>query len=149
MALPVEDEARAIVYVARRVQLRWRMEKKLLVDPLVVFDPATDDSGHRGIARAWLRVREVNPAVLAVLRVHLDVEQPAVLPLPDGWRSGHGLGQELAVCYDPQPAWPLRNQQSAIRQEGQAPGRLHFSGYDFDLERQALRFDDSSFGVDD
>jgi hypothetical protein len=70
------------------------------------------------------------------LRVHGDVEHAAVLSFPHLGRTLHGIGHELAVLDDPQPAGPLGHEQAAVGQKGQAPRRFE-SGRD-DLNPKCL-----------
>ena len=104
---------------------------------------------RRGIVRARLGIRQVNPAILGVLRMNLDVEQPAILAFPDRRRAGHGGRQQLTLLPHAQAARPLGDEESAIGQEGQAPGRLEVAADDLDLERLLLGLDDLTVRVGD
>src|SRR4030088_1141327 len=105
--------------VARRVQVSRRVEEKLLIDPLVALDSPANDRGHRRLAWTRFRVGEVDPSVPGVLRMDLDVEQPAVLTHPGGGRSTDRVPLELVLLDDAQPARALGDEQTSIRQKRQ------------------------------
>ena len=72
----------------------------------------------------------------------LDVEQPAVLLLPDPGQPAHRASQELTVLDDAESAGTFGNQQAAVGKKRQPPRRLEISRENLHLESLLRRRDD-------
>src|SRR5262249_5830666 len=80
-----------------------------------------------------LAVRQVDPTIAGVLRMHGDVEVSAVLLHVRLGSSYHGIGK-LALVVNTDIAIAFGHEQPAVGQEGQAERRFEVARQDFDFE---------------
>ena len=132
-ALRIEGEPRTIMHAAGRVAIERRAEQGLRVYPFALFvEAAAHDHCHRWvigrpfagfqggrrrqlIAGLQFNEAKVDPARLAVIRVHRHVHQAGILAFPYQRRVLHGLRQQPALAIDDaQLAGAFGHQHAAI-----------------------------------
>ena len=134
ISFPVKLNAAPEVVAARDIIFNRRLENRLLIHKRHVFQ-ASADNLRQPATVLLLGIGEVNPAVLFVVRVQLNIEQTALANRINRRNPGNGFGEKFAILNDPQPPEALGNEHSSIPELGESPrvGEAFRDGFNFEF----------------